>query len=534
MLSLNVLPVFSPSARPTRLPWIALVILGLATALSPARSWAQSPPSTAPAPEVRLTVVTGRVEVMAPGTRSFAPALADTVLPRGARVRTGEGRAELTLADGVTFALDPQSLLTIYGSAAATPPGVPPSTTTTLQRGTLRFAAPPANANRPESIPVATQALTVFMGRADGVLTAELGGHITRVASTRGRLRVRFGTNEYLLPALHSVREEEGRPPAVMRVLPRAPEWRRQPNTRQISFGEPVDVEGTFGPGRRGPAGTAVTGYRVDIARDERFRQRLGEQHLGPRETLLRFRSLNPGTWYIRLFSTDADHFESLPSSVARIEIAAPRVEPGELATATRPGHRAALVIPNGFYCSLDGSPFATAERPRPLDPARAYALRCGTAADGHDARATTIAADQVGPVAHLVRVNTPTASANGPTATSTVSIDLHDAEGRPISLATVEVAGDPGVAIDPLREAEPRGRYTAGAQLPRALRELHLRFTVNRTLTIEDSIEVPEAVVPAPVAPPPTATTPPTVQVIRAAQPFRHPEDEDPPTDEE
>lgn len=510
------------------------MILGLVSALAPSAAWAQPAPVAAPTPEVRLTVVTGRVEVMTPGTRTFAPALADTVLARGTRVRTGDGRAELTLSDGVTLALDPQSLLTLFGSAAATAPGVAPSTTTTLSRGTVRVTAPPGNAARAESIPIATQALTVFTGRADAVITAELGGHITRVANTRGRLRVRFGTNEYLLPALHAVREEEGRPPAPMRVLPRAPEWRRQPNTRALSFGEPVDVEGTFGPGRRGPAGSAVTGYRVDIARDERFRQRLGEQTLGPRETLLRFRSLNPGTWYIRLFSVDADRFESLPSSVARIEIAAPRVDPGELATATRPGRRASLVIPPGFYCSLDGAPFSTSDRPRPLDPARAYALRCGTTADGHDARATTLTAEQVGPVAHSVRVGAPTATAGSPAATTTITIDLHDAEGRPVSLADVNVAADPGVAVEPLRETEPRGRYTAGVQLPAALRQLHLRFTVNRTLTLVEEVDIPELVVSrpvvAPAAPPPTTQ----VQVIRAAQPFRHPEDEDPPTDEE
>lgn len=512
-----------------------MALLGLAIAVLPASAWAQPSPTQIERglPQVRLTVVRGRVDVMPAEGRSFAPALADTVLARGARVRTGDdGRAELTLSDGVTIALDPQSLLVVYGNAAPTAPGVAPSSTTTLQRGTLRITAAPTSTA--ESIPIATQALTVFPGRSDALVAAELGGHVTRVAVTRGRMRVRFGTSEYVLPAGRAVREEVGRPPSLMRPLPRAPQWRRAPSTRALSFGEPVDVEGIFGPGPRVP-GVNVTGYRVDIARDARFRDRLGEQHLGPRETQLRFRSLNPGTWYVRLFAVDPEHFESPPSSVARIEIAAPRVDPGELPTATMAGRRAALVIPQGFYCSLDGSPWMAADRPRPLDPARAYALRCGTTADGHDARATTLTADQVGPLVHAVRLTAPNAPAGSATAAATLSIDLHDAEGRPVSLATVDVtAAEPDVVLDPLRETDPRGRYTAGVRLPVTVRELHLRVVINRTLTLEEAVEVPAVVFAAPV--PAVRVAPPTVQVqvIRAAQPFHHPEDDEVPTDEE
>lgn len=516
--------------------WIALAIfLALGSAALPMKAYAQPVPAERRLPEVRLAVVRGRVDVMPANGRAFAPALADTVLPRGARVRTGDdGRAELTLSDGTSISLDPQSLLVVYGNAA--PATQPASTTTTLIRGTLRLTAPSGRST--ESAPVATQALTVFPGRADATLAAELGGHITRVAVTRGRLRVRFGTHEYLLPAGRAVREEEGAVPSLLRPLPRAPVWRRPPSTRALSFGEPVNVEGVFGPGAP-VAGANVTGYRVDIARDARFRDRLGEQRLGPRETQLRFRSLNPGTWFVRLFALDPDRFESPPSAVVRIEIVAPRVDPGELPTATRAGHRAALVIPAGFFCSLDGSQWATAaERPRLLDPARAYALRCGTTADGHDARATTLTADQVGPLAHDTRVTAPNATTGEATAAATLSLDLRDAEGRPVSLATLDVAAaGPDVVIAALRETETRGRYTAGLRFPVTARELRLRFTINHVLPLEEVVDVPEVVLaPAVAAPVARAVTAPTVQlqVIRAAQPFHHPEDDEVPTDEE
>jgi hypothetical protein len=103
------------------------------------------------------------------------------------------------------------------------------------------------------------------------------------------------------------------------------------------------------------------------------------------------------------------------------------------------------------------------------------------------------------------------------------------------VSLATVDVtAAEPEVVLDPLRETDPRGRYTAGVRLPVTVRELHLRVVINRTLTLEEAVEVPAVVFAAPA--PAVRVAPPTVQVqvIRAAQPFHHPEDDEVPTDEE
>ena len=148
---------------------------------------------------------------------------------------------------------------------------------------------------------------------------------------------------------------------------------------------------------------------------------------------------------------------------------------------------------------------------------------------------ATTLAATLVGPLVHAIRLTPPTAASGSPTAASTLSVDLHDAEGRPVSLATVDVSADPDVAVDPLRETDPRGRYTAGVRLPLTRREARLRVTVNRAVTLDETLEVPEPIVAAPVAVA-RAAPPPSVQVevIRAAQPFHHPEDDEVPTDEE
>ena len=114
MLSLTLYPVLPSPARPRTPRRIALALLGLALAVLPATALAQpAPPQVERSlPQVRLTVVRGRVDVMPADGRSFAPALADTALARGARTRTGDdGRAEITLSDGVTIALDPPWLL---------------------------------------------------------------------------------------------------------------------------------------------------------------------------------------------------------------------------------------------------------------------------------------------------------------------------------------------------------------------------------------------------------------------------------------
>ena len=488
-----------------------------------------------PASSVRLVRVAGRVEVAVGDGRTFAPAVADTWLSRGSRLRTGDdGVAELAWTDGVTLLLEAQSLLTLFGNSAPAVPGMPPSTTTTLHRGTLHLSAAP-NGPRSEPMPLATTALTMFPGRADATLAAELGGHITRVAVTRGRVRVRFGTTEYIVPTQNAVREEMGRPPALMRLLPRPPEWRRAPSSHAVSFGEPVDVEGTFAPNHRPPTLFPITGWRLEVARDEGFHERASETRLDVRETRVRLRSLAPGTWFARLFAVDAEHFESSPSAPVRIEIAAPRVDPGALPTATQPGHRATLVIPPRFFCSLDGSPWMNEGRPMPLDPGRRYALRCGVSSDGHDARETSLDADRVGPLVHTVRLGAPVASRTGDLAAGTISLSLHDAEGRPVSLASIDVAAEDGVSADAMRETETRGTYSAGIRLPRGLRTARLRFTVNHALTLEESVDVPNAIVSEPAvttrAAPPAAVQ---VQVIRSAQPFRRPDEDDPRPDEE
>ena len=516
----------------------------LAALLAGTPSFAHAQPAPPPSSlrvevMVRLLRVAGHVEVSPSEGAPFAPAVADTLLGRGARLRTADdGRAYVAWAGGLTLALDPQSLLTLFGNSAPTVPGVPAVTTTTLHRGVLHLVAPRENAaatTRTDLTPVGTSTLTVFPGRADATVAAELGGHITRVSVTRGRVRVRFGAAEYLVPTQFAVREEAGRPPALLRLLPRAPEWRRAPSTRAVSFGEPVAVEGSFGPSRRAATGLPVVGWRLEVARDESFHDLVTEERLGPQASRVRIPSLAPGVWFARLFAFDAERFESAASTTARIEIAAPHVEAGVEPTATQPGRRAALVIPTGFWCGVDGGPLVTAGRPMLLDPGRRYALRCGTSADGADARDTILDASRVGPLLHTLRLGTAVASTDGVTVSGTLAVSLRDAEGRTLSLAAIDVAGDPGVTADPMRETDVRGTYGAGLRYPRGLRTARLRFTVNHAAVFEETVELPQptaaTIAPAPRPPAPAAVQ---VQVIRSATPFHRPEDDEPPPEEE
>ncbi len=511
---------------------LPLVLAIVTAALGAAAQPAPSPPTAVPADpptvttvsmvlEARLTEVRGEVEVTADGAHPGRPG---EVLGRGARVRTGAGStAVLSLPNGATLSLAEHSQLVLFAAPTAPPPGVPPSTMTTLVRGTLRIGSAPGNDPRTEQVPVNTLAATVFIGRADAVLAADLGGHIARIGVYRGRLRVRTPAREYLLPAGLGVLEEMGRPPPPFRLLPRPPTWRTAPPARVLSLGELVDVSGTYGPAAGG--GFAPAGWRVQVARDESFRDLVSDARVPAGTTRWTGHTLAPGAWFVRVYALDIDRFESGASPVARINIAAPGLLDGSAGTGS-PGRCAAIQAPRGFYCGLDGSTLAPAESPITLAPGRSHRLRCAASPDGRGARESTITAEQSGPLLHEVRLAPPVAGATGAEATGEITVLLRDAEDRPVPFATVEATATQGVTVGSFQETAPRGGYLALMRWPPGVRATRLRVAVNSAVTFEQDAAVSAVTVASP-APSPSRRGPVTFEVIRAPVPHE-PDDDD------
>jgi hypothetical protein len=267
------------------------------------------------------------------------------------RVRTGaHSQATLSLPNGSTVDLEENALLTLFTAPGASP-NDPMATTTTLTRGTARVRAS-ATGLRTAPIPLQTEAVTVWAGRADAMITADLGGHLTRMAVWRGRMRVRVGTREYLLTQGYGVQEESGHGPGVLRLLPRAPVWRSAPPPRVLTFGEPIDVQAMWSPNPRAAQANPASEWKVQVARDDAFRDVIASDVVPVSTTSYTGRRLAPGTYHLRVVAIDINRFESAASPVARVEVAAPTVIP---AADAPEGRRAAVRVPDGFYCGLDG-----------------------------------------------------------------------------------------------------------------------------------------------------------------------------------
>ncbi len=433
------------------------------------------------ASEARVTWVRGSVEVsQATATYTWGEAHALRVgetLGRGARVRVGDGgAAELTLPNGTTLRLAERTHLVLFASPSAPPPGQPPSNTTTLQRGTLQFTAQGANA---ALIPVATTATTVFLGRGDGVMHANLGGHITRISAHRGRLRIRAVSREYILRAGNGILEEFGRPRPPFRQLPAQPLWTAAPPERVVSSGEPVDVTSAFAV--RGPSVAAH--WAVQLARDAAFHDLVSEELLDGARAQWTARSLAPGVYFARVTAVDTDRFEGPPSATPRVVVAAPRVVDGRLPQGADAGRLARVEVPDGFYCGLDGGRLAATNSAIRLVPGRTHHLRCATAPDGADVREITVDASRAGPLVHDVRMR------GVSWGEGVLAVRLTDAEGNEVPYAEVSVAADRGVTIEALREARERGAYTAAVHWPRGVTRARFRFLINGVAAFEQDL---------------------------------------------
>ncbi len=389
--------------------------------------------------------------------------------------------AELTLSNGALVELGERSQMLMFASPTPPPPGRPPSTTSTLQRGSLYVhAAPAANGRQPALVPIETASATVFVGRSDAVVWADLGGHITRVAAHRGRIRVRAGTREYILRAGSGTTEEFGRPPMPFRQLPPQPAWTTPPPARVISGGDPVEVSAAYG--FRAASAAPPASWRLQVARDERFHDLTVNERL-PADRTRWQASLAPGAWYARVVAIDADRFEGPASPAARVFVAAPRVVPGRLASEGEPARLASVEVPEGFRCALDGAPPVEVDRPIPLVPGRQHALFCLSDAGGFDLRGITVTAEQAGPLVRDVSLRGVSYGEG------VLAVRLRDAAGHGVPYASVAVTNDQGVTVEPLREAAERGVYSAALHWPRGVTRARFRFTVNDAESFEQEL---------------------------------------------
>lgn len=453
--------------------------------LSPSGVLAQTAPSTAERGAREVTVIAshGAVEAQPPGAPAGrAPAVGDT-LPAGSRLSAGDGATlALSLPNGATLTLLPETQLTLFGSAAPPAANAPPSTTTTLERGTVRVSATADEAS--PTIPLAIGTSVVALGRGDAVISSAPRAVRTQVSVLRGRAQVRTGAHVRLVRAGQGVRMTNGAPASSFFSLAAAPSWREAPPRALATLGGAGPVGFSYGPS----GGVAVRGWRVELARDADFRDLVVSERVPLRQLRWEGRVAGAGDWYARVSAIDALGLDGVPSPAARITVAAPAIVPGAEATGDSPARPATLRAPAGVFCGVDGARLAPVPDALRLTPARSHTVRCARDAGGADAQEFTVTARDAGPVLHDVQLRATGAAGR------VLSLRLSDLAGIPIPYATVRVTSDEGVLIDELREASERGVYVAAIQWRGARARIPLRFTVNDGVSFSHDVATDDA----------------------------------------
>ncbi len=447
-----------------------------------------TPPSaaTAEGPTARILSVRGSVQVLTPRAHD---AVAGEILQRGMRIRTSAGSsADVALENGTVLELAERTQLMMFLSPVVVP-GAPPTMNTTLLRGTIRTRVNTTNP-RPDYVPIATASATVFVGRANALMSADSSGAVTRLAMYRGRARVRVADREYLIGGGNRVIERLGSPtPSIVLPLLHAPSWTTPPPERTLSVGDPVDVSGTWEaaheppiPGYIGVPPTAVQ-FRVQFARDDHFRDMISDTRLPATSTRWTARALEPGVYFVRVAAIDGERFESSFSPAVRFRVSAPRIVAGVEPAAGRPGQISRVEIPEGFYCNLDGGLFSGSTETLRLEPGRPHRMRCVNGSNTSEQRERVIPAQQAGPLHWDVRLNTTTADGTPRAGLGELVVRLRNAEGHPVSWISFHVTATEGVTIEPLRDDDERGSYIATVHWPDSARSTRIHITANEGL---------------------------------------------------
>lgn len=423
-------------------------------------------PRPAPSPELtaRLSATWGDVSV------TPAPPTGDS-LTVGTRVRVGRGgEAEVTLRNGTVLTVSGRAELVMFNPLARGA-GRAPLHLTLLRYGAVRFRRGDGAPQRPPFFLLSTGPSVVSVGRAEGELVTDLTGRITRVAVASGRVPVLTQRGSMLLLARRGVLLAPGQTPHE-RALPRRPEWVTAPAERVVTAGAPVDVTGEY----RLPSGHASR-WRVELARDAAFRERVSVASSAGRVRRLHLRGVAPGRYFVRVSALNEDGLAGPASTPAPFTVAAPALVPGG------PGRRATIEMPAGFHCAVDGEALARVSGTLALAPARQHTVRCASSAAAETSTTFTIPADEAGPIVHDVRLYV------SPEGGGVLGISLRDAAGHPVPYADVRAEVDGGVGLEPVREAERRGEYTAAVRWPRGVGRARLQVTVNGVMRFEETL---------------------------------------------
>jgi hypothetical protein len=166
--------------------------------------------------------------------------------------------------------------------------------------------------------------------------------------------------------------------------------------------------------------------WRVQLARDARFRQLIIDRRVDANVNRFEARELPEGHYFLRVRSVDAQHFESMPSEPQHFAVVIPEIVPSV------PGRRAAVRVLEGLHCAIDDAALAVVTAPLEVSPGRAHTLRCADNPEGTESATFTIAAANSGLILARMRPG-PVEWNDAGAGSRRVAIRVIDAAGAPL-----------------------------------------------------------------------------------------------------
>ncbi|HEX5748417.1 MAG TPA: FecR domain-containing protein [Archangium sp.] len=274
-------------------------------------------------PDARLTFVRPEVNSKRAGKVEWFQANTGQGLWRLDSVNTlREAGAEVTFRDLTRLQMNENALVVIYGQATRATDKVKKSGAVELLQGELNVSLAEL---RGEPVGVRMPAATVA-ARSKDLLVGVDGQQMSRVSVYDGQAEVSAQGQNVQVPKNHGTRVEKGKMPEKPRPLPEAPAWAGGARSVRLLLDEKgVDEELAWAPVKD------AASYRVELARDERFNDRVhGETVQAGQESLKSVaRALAAGRYFARVRAVDAAGLVGSASAVRQVEVMRVKTERG-------------------------------------------------------------------------------------------------------------------------------------------------------------------------------------------------------------
>ncbi|PTL80483.1 hypothetical protein DAT35_28010 [Vitiosangium sp. GDMCC 1.1324] len=274
-------------------------------------------------PDARLTFIKPEVNAKRAGKVEWNRANTGQGLWRLDSVNTlREAGAEVTFKDLTRLQMNENALVVIYGQAAKATDKVKKSGAVELLQGELNVSLAEL---RGEPVGVQMPAATVA-ARSKDLLVGVDAQQTSRVSVFDGQADVSAQGQSVQVPRDHGTRVEKGKVPEKPRPLPEAPAWVGGVRSVRVLLDDKgVDEELAWAPVKE------AASYRVELARDERFNDRVhGETVQAGQEALKSVvRALVPGRYFARVRAVDTAGLVGKPSAVRQVEVLRVKTERG-------------------------------------------------------------------------------------------------------------------------------------------------------------------------------------------------------------